>query len=316
LAVAAAAVTLDASPAHADPTVDQCLDANTKGQVSRREGKFGATRQLLRVCGASTCPSIVRDDCAQRLDELERAQPTIVFHVQDGSGHDLTAVRVSVDGQSLLDRVDGTATAVDPGMHTFTFEVAGQAPVSRQFVLHEGEKTRSEQVVVGAAAPGFAVPPALPASAPASTAQPPVARVPSTTAVASPHEGVSENTTDPNRGRRIGGLVVGGIGVAGLGVGFAFGAIAAAFWSSAKSECNATSCPSATMVKAQSDHDNASSAATIGTIGFVAGGVLAATGIVLYLTAPSKVHDEHARSTLVPTLGLGGAGATLQGSFQ
>ncbi len=84
----------------------------------------------------------------------------------------------------------------------------------------------------------------------------------------------------------------------------------------AKSECNATSCPSATMVKAQSDHENASSAATIGTIGFVAAGVLAATGIVMYLTAPSKVRDEHAGSTLVPTMGLGGAGATLQGSFQ
>ena len=66
----------------------------------------------------------MRDDCAQRLDEIDRVQPTIVFEVHDGSGKDLSAVRVLLDGRPWLDRVDGAAVPLDPGAHTFTFQNA------------------------------------------------------------------------------------------------------------------------------------------------------------------------------------------------
>jgi hypothetical protein len=46
---------------------------------------------------------MVRDDCTRRLDELDKAQPTIVFEAKDGAGRDLTAVQVTVDGKPLVE---------------------------------------------------------------------------------------------------------------------------------------------------------------------------------------------------------------------
>jgi hypothetical protein len=54
-----------------------------------------------------------------------------------------------MDGKPLVGRLDGTAVAVDPGQHAFTFEVSGQPSVTKGFVLKEGEKLRRERVVIG-----------------------------------------------------------------------------------------------------------------------------------------------------------------------
>jgi hypothetical protein len=137
------------STSSGDVTKDQCVDANTKAQSLRRSSKLVAARAQLAVCADPRCPGMVRDDCIQRLDELEKVQPTIVFDAKDGAGNDLSDVRVSMDGKPLVGRLDGTAVAVDPGPHAFTFEVTGQPIVTRGFVLKEGEKLRRERIVIG-----------------------------------------------------------------------------------------------------------------------------------------------------------------------
>jgi hypothetical protein len=143
------AVASPSPPASGDVTKDQCVDANTKAQSLRRSSKLVATRAQLAICADPHCPAVVRDDCTQRLDDLERVQPTIVFDAKDGAGNDLSEVRVSMDGKPLVGRLDGTAVAVDPGPHAFTFEVSGQPSVTKGFVLKEGEKLRRERVVIG-----------------------------------------------------------------------------------------------------------------------------------------------------------------------
>jgi hypothetical protein len=132
-----------------DVTKDQCVDANTKAQSLRRSSKLVAARAQLAICADPRCPAMVRDDCTQRIDELEKVQPTIVFDAKDGAGNDLSEVRVSMDGKPFVGRLDGTALAVDPGPHAFTFEVTGQPIVTRGFVLKEGEKLRRERIVIG-----------------------------------------------------------------------------------------------------------------------------------------------------------------------
>jgi hypothetical protein len=88
-----------ASLARADPpTKVQCVDANAKGQDLRRDGELSGARAQFRACAVSACPALVRDDCNRRLDEVERAQPTIVFDTKDAAGRDLSAVKVLVDG--------------------------------------------------------------------------------------------------------------------------------------------------------------------------------------------------------------------------
>jgi hypothetical protein len=83
-------------PAWAEGSKKECLDAHVKGQDLRRDGHLSAAREALRACAASTCPAIVRDDCTKRLDEAERAQPTVIFEARDGAGNDLADVKVTM----------------------------------------------------------------------------------------------------------------------------------------------------------------------------------------------------------------------------
>ena len=53
--------------------------------------------------------------------------------------------------------------------------------------------------------------------------------------------------------------------------------------------------------------------ATIATVGFVAGGALAATGLILLITAPDDPEKPQQAATLRPYVGFGTVGAV--GSF-
>ncbi|HEX8796020.1 MAG TPA: hypothetical protein VF765_33955, partial [Polyangiaceae bacterium] len=125
MAAGAACVTiaLVASVATADaPSKKQCLDADDASQPLRRDGKFSAAREQLRVCGDPACPALVRSDCTRMMADLERAQPTVVFDVKDDAGNDLTDVKVTVDGNPVTPKLTGTALQADPGQHVFAFE--------------------------------------------------------------------------------------------------------------------------------------------------------------------------------------------------
>ena len=104
---------------------------------------------------------------------------------------------------------------------------------------------------------------------------------------------------------------VGGVGVAGLVVGSLFGAVASSKWSAAKSDCGAGCGPTA---PAQGEKSTASSDATISTVAFVVGGVLAAGGVVLYLTAPSRTASGTGLR-IAPALGSNETGVVLAGGF-
>jgi hypothetical protein len=304
----AAALLLAPASASADVTKDQCVDANAKAQPLRRDGKLGAARVELQICADPHCPGMVRDDCAQRLDELERAQPTIVFEAKDSVGNDISAVRVSMDGRALTDKLDGSALAVDPGEHTFAFEVAGQPTVTRRLVLHEGEKGRREHLVFISAAPA---PAAAPATPPSSS---PAARI---TASPQPPQSPIDNGSS---GRKTLGLVLGSAGVAGIAVASAFGVLTIVSSNNSKSECSspatAKNCPD--YAGAVSDHSSAIADGTISTIGFIAGGALLAGGLALWLTAPSGPEASPVPAAGIrvsPSLGPKVAGIAVTGEF-
>ena len=167
---ASIALVLFATAAHADVTKQDCVDANTKAQALQRDGKLRAAKEPLLVCASSSCPAIVRDDCTQQLDALNRKLPTLLFEVKDAKGNDVTAVTIMMDGQLLTDRVGAAAIPIDPGEHTFTFTFAGSPPVTKHFLLREGDKDRRERVVFGGATAPVQQPPHEP---PVTTSKPP-----------------------------------------------------------------------------------------------------------------------------------------------
>ena len=73
--------------------------------------------------------------------------------------------------------------------------------------------------------------------------------------------------------------------MAGLAVGTVFGVLASSSWKTAQHECpTKMGC----TTQAMNDRSSALTDATVSTVGFIAGGVLAATGVVLYFTAPKS----------------------------
>lgn len=222
----AVTMTLWPASARADVTKAQCLDANAKGQDLRRDGKLSAARKAFRQCADASCPSLLRDDCTRRLDDLEKAQPTIVFEAKDGSGNDLSAVEVTVDGLPLADLLTGTPLAVDPGEHTFTFQMAGQPTLQKKLVIRESEKDRRERITLGG-----------------------------------PEEASSGLGT-----QKILALVAGGVGVVGLGLGTAFGLMALSKKSDAQSACPSSPCPTEDGSNKWSDAVSAGNVSTVGFI--------------------------------------------------
>ena len=100
--------------------------------------------------------------------------------------------------------------------------------------------------------------------------------------------------------QRTAGIVVLSMGAAGLTVGAVAGGIAAAEHSNLIGVCPTAVCPTSL----QSNVDTYHRTAAVSTGAFIAGGIVAATGIVVIVTAPK----EHA-VILAPIVGLGFVGA-------
>jgi hypothetical protein len=299
----AATLCLVSVSSKADLTKGQCVDANAKGQDLRRDGKLTEAREQLRQCSAQACPAMVRDDCTKRLDELEGAQPTIAFEVKDTSGADVSAVKVTVDGQPLTDKLDGTALPVDRGTHVFTFIMAGQPPVTRTFVLTEGEKGRRERIALGVEA--------SPAPLPA-----PGANGPSSSSADSSSAGPASSSGGMGA-QKILGLVSGAVGVAGVAVGGVFTAMALSEKNQQTTDCpNATCSSTSAHALAVSAHSAGTTDTTISTVGFIAGGTLLVGGLVLFFTAGHPSERRASTGLLVtPCVGPGGGGLFLNGEF-
>lgn len=292
-------------PARAETLKAQCVDANTKAQSLRRDGKLADARAELRFCSQQKCPGLVSADCVKRLDELETAQPTVVFEAADTSGHELNDVSVSMDGKPLVDKLTGGAVEVDLGEHVLRFTLEGRPAVEQKLVFREGEKARHVRVTFESepgSSPTAALPlvaGAAPEDASAGSSPPSVDGSPAS----SGHKGSTQRTV---------GFVVGGVGVAGLAVGGVFGILAIKDKGRQTDNCaSKTACPD--YDTAVGAHDDAKTHGTISTVSFIVGGVATAAGLVLVLTAPK--HSALSALGLYPTAGRDGAGLGMSGKF-
>jgi len=249
----------------ADPTIAECLSANDKSIAMRNEHKLLGARTQSLVCAASSCPAEVRKECERRIDLVNASMPTVVFEAKDGSGNDLSAVTVKMDGALLAERLEGTAMPLDPGAHTFTFDAAGQPQITKQLVVREGQKDRRETIQFG-----------TPAGA--STAKP----TPAVTTVTTPSTSLAASgDTGGGSTQKIVGYGTIGLGVVGVAIGTIFGLQSMSKHNDAKAACPAA-CADANGVKLW---DDARSAGNISTVGFVVGALGLAGGTILVLSA-------------------------------
>ncbi len=305
------------------PDKMSCIAADTDGQSLRLAGKLLQARKRLAVCGAASCPTLVRDDCLERIADLEVAQPTVVFTATNGDGRALTAVRVTVDGVVVANLLDGRPLPVDPGEHLFGFDALGRITAEMRLTLHEGEKRVRHAVVLHTESgdPVAAVPAPEPLATPsdegASAYMLPLAAVAAPTTaspghaeetpppVASPTRALSEN--------RIAAIVAGGLGVAGVAVGSVFGLKTMSAWSAAKRDWSAAVQGCAPCGRNFSPEEGtAKQDGAISTFAFVAGGVGLAVGAWFWLTAPEASSRQ---VSIVPIAGPSQGELTVRGRF-
>jgi hypothetical protein len=227
-----------------------CLDAASSSQKLLATQKLVQARGPLRACAALQCPAGVRSECARRLDAVDRALPSVVVAVRDGTGTVLVDVNVSVDGLPLTAKLDGRAVPIDAGLHTFRFDATGYQSLDRQMVVREGENDQALAVVLEASG-----------------------------AAQGPTDKVRAEAVEGSDGWKTLGWVLGAAGVVGLGMGTISGTLALEEKSSAHCDANQV-CDPGTI-------GGIKNAALVSDVGWLAGTVLLATGGALVLFAPS-----------------------------
>jgi hypothetical protein len=150
LAIAFAILTSSTLAAADTLSKEACVDAHSRGQDARDQGKVTLARKLFLTCAQSGCPAAVQGDCARFADDLSNLQPTVNFVARDGNGNDLPNTSVYVDGMLVATSIDGRPVDIDPGNHTVKFSNTGKDEVVT-VVIGSGEKGRVVQARFGSA---------------------------------------------------------------------------------------------------------------------------------------------------------------------
>ena len=237
--------------------------------------------------GDRAVQEVAKQDAAKEREALLPRIPKLTIQVQ---GAPADQVQVTVDGVAVAAALIGAARPANPGNHSATGKL-GEQQVTEEVTLAEGE---SKTVVLRVTAPAPVEQPAVAEPAPAP------APAPATTAPA------DTGTEDGSMQRTLGWV---GLGVGG--VGLVFGTVTGIMALSKKSALEDGGCVDGACYADQADDvDSYNSMRTLSTVGFVIGGVGAAAGAVLLLTAPE---EKEAGPTLSAWLGVGSAG--VKGSF-
>lgn len=275
------------------PSKKECVAANSDAQDLRREGKLLAAREKLAICVSTSCPEPVRQDCAERFDEIGKAMPSVVFDVMNASGRYTAGVTITMDGQQLAAGA-GTRTAIelDPGVHTFTFEAPGQQKVEKKLIFAEGAKRRRFAFLDDVS------------TTTSETMAPSSAKAPVRTTItpAAPKDEVARASEPPTLA-----WVVFGVGGAGLVLGITAGLVAGGSHATLAGECDNTASTCAPRYAAELDAFHAWR--TVSTVGYVVGALGIAGGVVLWLTTPK------ARGATATGAWLGPASVGIAGRF-
>jgi hypothetical protein len=187
------------------------------------------------------------------------------------------------DGTALDHGAWGTAIPIDPGPHTVSAEASGYVTWASTVNVTELGKMVTVEVPELQPTPASPAPP--PPPAPTATEAP--APAPAAATTETPHYWT---------GRRVVSALVTGVGGVGMGVGGILGLVAKSKFTTAQGEGQPAQ---------DTDSKSAVNTANVATVFVVAGAVVAAGGLVFWLTAPSA--DVQ--------VGASGQGVLVRGAF-
>lgn len=202
----------------------------------------------------------------------------------------MQGLEIKLDAAKIPLAMTGSPFPADPGVHKLTVSAAGYK--SRETVVEIGADHDEKKVTIA------------PLEKEDAPAQKPVS------AAAAPATAETTRTVNPTL--RTTSYILGGAGIVGLGVGVVTGIIASSKHNDAN--CNGDVCPNA---DATDKENSARAIANVSTVGFIAGGVLLAGGVVLYLFSSSspKTTGSTASVSLVPSVSPQGGFGSIVGRF-
>jgi hypothetical protein len=254
-----------------------CVSAYQDAQSLRKDDKLRAAKEQLVHCASDACPAVLSRDCTQWLREVEEALPSVVLTVTGPDGNEAVDVHVTLDGAPLVDRLEGHAVTIDPGVHTLRFVIAGSDPYEQRVVIREGEKLRPLAVAFPRSTSSAPPPPSAP---PTTVEQRPIPTVVYPFAA------------------------VGIVGLAGFGA-FALDGLSK---KSTLDQCR-PNC-------AQSDVDSARRTFLIGDLSLAVGVVSLAAAAYFFFDRPSVDATASSRTPRLDVMvGAGGATVGLRGGF-
>lgn len=234
---------------------------------------------------AGAPPAFLRavEDSVKELAALSGRVPGVVLNVK-WTG----PATVVLDGTEVPSASLGIRRAIDPGKHLIKVFAPGAADSEMSIVVAEG-KTETVTIELKAGA-GTA-----PVAAPKDTR-------------GGFGSSLSTPESPPSNTRKVVAYGALGAGAVGLIVGGIGGGLAMSKNSELAKQCPGGHCLPSQQATLQSKISSYQTMETLSTAGFIAGGALAATGVILWLTAPKT-----ASAAVTPVVGLGYLGA--QGSF-
>jgi hypothetical protein len=250
------------------------------GRLVEASERYREVTRLPILGGDPVVQKQAQAEAQAELDALAPRIPSIVVVLEGAAPQDTT---VTLDGVPLAPEILGEQRPANPGHHTLVGR-RGSEEVRAETDVAEGEKKTVRLVFsAGAGTP-------LPVVTSGAGANPP-----------------NDAGTDPGATQRLLGWISIGAGGVGLAVGATFGVLAMSKHRELEDsgDCREDQC----LDSASADVDTLDSHRTVSTIGFVAGGVLAATGVVLVVTAPSA---EDARTS---ALRFGPGVVSFEGTF-
>jgi len=255
------------------------------GRTASAWATFREAASLARSAGQDTRARTGQE----RAERLEPLLSKLTIEVAEENAA-IPGFEVTRGGDAVPQAVWGSSLPMDPGEVTIEARAPGYERWSTVVRVGDGAK---QSVTVPALVPG-------PAGA-AGTAE----GVTAETAVP-PADGAR---TRPPRVQRMLSFAAGGLGLVGVGVGSYYGLRAMS-----RNDEAETLCPESdvcTTRRGVTLTEDAKDAAAISNVAFAAGGVLIATAVVLFVTAPRETPPLRVSATLGPRA----AGVGLRGEF-
>ncbi|MCA9585973.1 MAG: hypothetical protein KC657_11500 [Myxococcales bacterium] len=225
-----------------------------------------------------------------RLAELEKTLPRAKLSLNKS----VQLTQVLVEDRTVPDAENGAVFTMDPGERKIVFIAPGKKPATKLVNVTKSDRPLKISVPDMEDAPPDAPPPAV------EPDEPPLDKP-------KPEQPPADKPRDGSSQRTLAWVSFGGAAVA-AGIGSVFGLTAVNKFAEVdplRSVCRPGACSATDSAAWTKIQEEASSAATVATIAFVAAGALAVTGVVLLVTAPPRDAPAKGGITVQPIVGLG-----------